>query len=198
MANEDKGYMEAFFAEKAAREAYEQARPRGRSKIVLGQNVAPYAGFRNATFDPTLIFGDPTCFLKPGDWVSKEDFLWRKPDDPYTKSMVNRGVIRPVFTEEVDRDSKHAAPNSVRQVTKAAPRHVVRSPGGLGLFFICNRERLQQGDLEQLPGEYWDGVYKSDLADMPSANEFENELESLSNSSMTGRVRQLEPIAPKD
>jgi len=144
MSDQEKGYIEGFAAERAARLAYEQSLPKGRRKVVLGQDVAPWAGFRNATFDPTAIFSDPTCFLKEGESKNKDDFLWRKPDDSYTKSMVSRGIIRPVFTDEVDKNSRYASVDSARQITKNGPRHVVRSPAASGCSSFATEPRCNR------------------------------------------------------
>lgn len=180
---------EMLSAERAAIEAMQQGRGR---KRVLGIDVSTYAGYRVPGIDTTLIFSDPPCMLKDATkWrtliaAGKVDFFWRKPDDPYTKSMTLRGVLRPVLTDELDKDSPYANVDRVRIITKEGPRTVVRTPAGLGLFVCEKLDALTNVDQGLLSGKHWEDAYKAALAD--NEDQFASEAEQISQTALTGRV----------
>jgi hypothetical protein len=195
------GLQEAFAAEAAAVRSYAESR-RGGPRYVLGIDVSKYVGYKTPGIDITKLFSDPCCILKDAETRRKSGkmYLWKKPDDAYTKSMVARQVLRPVLADEIDPASPYANVDLVRIITREGPRQVVRTPAGLGLFETADTETLNELDRGLLPGKQWEGKYLSDLAD--HGDQFGADMESLSNASMGGRVHgeltskdtQAEPI----
>ena len=177
---------QAIAAEAAALRAQRAARM-GRG--VPGIDMRRYAKFKRPGLHTARMFYDPCCMLKDADArrASGEQYIWRKPDDAYTKSMCLRGTLRPVLTEELDPQSPYANVDRVKIITKNGPREVVRTPGGLGLFVSPPADKLSPADMELLPGEHWEAQYVNDRAD--SADEFSSDLENLSKSSVMGRVK---------
>jgi hypothetical protein len=155
-----------------------------RRKMVMGINVGPYAGFRVPGIDRTAIFSQPSQMLKNPN--PNSSYCWRKPDDAYTISMVNRGVLAPVKSSEVDMNSRFANIEIRKVLTKDGPQSVVRTPGGLGLYEIRNQEQMNNADLGDLPGEQWERAYLSELAG--SEDKFAEDLETVNHESLGARV----------
>ena len=84
-------------AAEAAAIATQRAPGTRRRKMVMGIDVGPYAGYRVPGLDRTAIFSQPYLMIKganPNDPGIGMKYMWRKPDDPFTVSMVARGVLR--------------------------------------------------------------------------------------------------------
>jgi hypothetical protein len=196
------GTADAFAAEQAAIAQYVQSQRGGRAKYVMGINVTPYAGARTPGIDATKMYGDPCCILRDADRrrASGKTYLWRKPDDTVTQSMVARGVLKAVLGEDVDKDSPYANVELKRIITSQGPRQVVRTPAGLGLFECPSSEALKEVDKGLVPDSAqarvdgngrpivrpWEASYLSELSEKQDA--FSGDLESLSASSLQGRV----------
>lgn len=171
---------DALAAEAAAIRAHQEAR--------FGKRPSRYAGFKTPGMDTTRIFSDPCSILKDSETrrASGDQYLWRKPDDPYTKSMCLRGVLRPIMAEEVDSQSPYANIDLVKIITSKGPRQVVRTPGGMGLFVCKAGMELSNQDQGLLPGEQWEAAYEEELAEQKE--QFAGDMETLSQSSLMGRV----------
>lgn len=179
------GLQEAIAAETAAIQAYEQSK---RKRRVLGIDVSEYVGYKTPGIDVTKMFSDPCCMLKDADArrASGDMYLWKKPDDAYTKSMVARGVLKPVLADDIDPTSPYANVDIVKLITSQGPRQVVRTPAGLGLF-RCRMADMSELDKGLLPGKQWEGKYLADLAEQD--DQFSADLDNLSHSSLQGRVK---------
>ena len=178
--------QDAISAESAAIAAH-QAQKKG--KRVFGQDVGRYAGFKTPGMDTAKIFYDPISMLTDPEKrrASGDQYIWRNPDDVYTKNMVLRGTLRPVYCSEIDIESPYANVHRAKIITKQGPREVIRTPKGLGLFVAPPGLELSNVDQGNLPGEQWEHKYMSDLSDQETT--FGNELEQISSSSLQGRVQ---------
>jgi hypothetical protein len=176
-------------AEQAARAAMAQQRAPGRRRRVLGIDVTKYVGFKRPGLDTTKMFSDPTCILK--DPKPGAMYLWRKPNDPNTTSMIAQQIIKAVTMDRVDRASPYSTVSESRVITSEGAMMLVQSPAGLGLFEVNDPAKLTDGQKAQLPGDHWEHSYLSDLAD--SQDEFAGDLEQLSASARhraTGKFTQ--------
>ena len=165
-------------AEQAARAAMQQQRAPGRRRRVLGIDVTRYVGFKRPGLDTTKMFSDPACILK--DPKPGAMYLWRKPSDPNTTSMIAQQIVKAVTIDRVNRTSPYATVSESRVITSEGAIILVQSPSGLGLFEVNDPEKLTDGQLAQLPGDHWEKSYLSDLAD--SQDEFAGDLDQLSAS----------------
>lgn len=179
---------EAEAAAAAAIAAQQVARGTASALGVSSAAVRRYAKYRSPGVVASVIFYDPCSMLKDADArrASGDQYIWRKPDDPVTKNMVLRGVLKPVMVSEIDPHSPYANVDRARIITKEGPREVVRSPKGLGLFVAKAGEHLSPVDQAQLPGEQWEAQYFNDVNE--SKNQFSADLEQLSSSSLEGRI----------
>ena len=144
------GLNEALSAETASVRAYTDAQLANTPRIRrLGIDVTPYIGSRVPGYDANKMLGDPRCILK--DTVPEAIYLWRTPDDVYTKSMVDRGLIRPVFSDDLDRESPYLNVHLRKTITKDGVRQVVQTPGGLGLFVCSNSQTMKAVEQGLLP-----------------------------------------------
>jgi hypothetical protein len=155
-----------------------------RRKMVMGINVGPYAGFKVPGIDRTAIFSQPHLMLKNPNPTSQ--YCWRKPDDQYTSSMVERHIMRPVTGDEVDRTSRFANIELRRILTQDGPKKVVRTPGGLGLFEIINPAQMNNEDQGDVSGEHWEKAYLAELAG--SEDRFAEDMEQVTHTALQGRV----------
>lgn len=171
-------------AEKAALELIHNNRTRGKRVRVMGIDVTPYIGARTPGFDSTRMLSNPEDILK--DPKQGATYLWRDPSDTYTKSMVNRQIMRPVTMDRVDTSSPWANVNAVKILTTRGAREVVRTPGGLGLFEVPTMDAMKEADKALLPGKHWEESYLSDLAEQE--DRFEADVEQLSAGSQGGRA----------
>ena len=187
------GSQEIFAAEQAAIAAY-QNRGRGRTNALGIRVPERYNAYRTPGLDATKMLSDPKSMLRsPKDGAT---YIWRKPDDTYTKAMVGRGTLRPVTIEEIDPTCPHANVDNVRLITSRGPIQVVRTPGGLGLYEAPSSMAMSEADRALLPGEHWDAKYLEDLSELPQ--KFEQEVEKFTPGSETGRLEPYDSKIPEN
>lgn len=173
-------------AERAAVEDYQNrqdSRYGGRRVTVLGMDVTPHIGYKVPGLTGVGAISNPEKMLK--DPVPGAIYLWRKPDDGYTRWMVDSQFAKPVVAARVDKTSPYASISFVKVITREGPMSVIRTPGGLGLFEIANPQALTDQQKAHLPGEHWEHQYLSDLAGQ--VEEFEGDMDALSRRG-SGRV----------
>jgi hypothetical protein len=183
--SDNKGIQSAIAAETAAIQAYQRTRS-GRN--VLGIDRSMYAGYKTPGMDVTRMFSDPPCILKDADArrASGDQYLWRKPDDTYTKALCLRGILTAITSDEVDPASPFANIDRAKIITKTGAREVVRSPAGLGLFKAPPGIDLSAVDAGLLPGRQWEAKYLDDVTE--NEEQFQSDMEMVSRTSLTGRV----------
>lgn len=173
-------------AERAAVEEYQNrqdARYGGRRVTVLGMDVTPYIGYRVPGLTGIGAISNPEKMLK--DPVAGAMYLWRKPDDAYTRWMCESQFAKAVPASRVDKSSPYGNVSFVKVITREGPMSVIRTPGGLGLFEIANPAALTEEQKAHLPGDHWEHQYLSDLA--AQNDTFESDMENLSRRG-SGRV----------